>query len=235
MGREYYPPDDQGMVSGNDILQAGAHTEALLEAKYFHDVAAFREQFFGKLAAHGAMSEDLGWVVFGAEEHEDDDAETLTQREVLLMCYFRPPSLEAAASHPVPLIRIITNEPIISETGFTYLTEDVSVYENGRASYFLGAVRLKDEHGEDVGELAESQSPLFFILENNKLVVTANAGKYTPHSVLQHEVRPDNRVFPYGPATGDSMEDYIYALNSAQAILSSVVHEEPSHANGRIA
>lgn len=233
MGSEYYPPQDE--VSGNDILQAQAHAEAQREEEYVHGVAAFRGQFFNKLAAHGALSEDLGWAVFGTEQDDDyEGAETVPQREVLLFCINRPGV--AHQNHPVPLIRIITNEPFMTEDGLTYLTEDVTILESGRASYFMGAVRSRDTDGEFVDDVVHSASPLFFVsAEDNKLIVTTNAGRFTPHAMLQDESLPDDRVFPYGPATGDNMEDYVYALGRAQDILQTVLADEPSHAYGRVA
>jgi len=204
MGREYYPPDDQESVSGNENLQAQAqHAEAQRDEAYFHGVAAFREQFFSKLAAHGAITENVGWAVFGGEEYDNEDIETIGQREVLLFCVNRPE--RAHSDHPAPLIRVITNEPFITEDGLTYLTEDVTLFEDGRASYFLGAVRSRDQNGALVDDVVRSNSPLFFVGEDNKLIVTTNAGRFTPHFLLQDEVLPDNRVFPYGPATDSSM------------------------------
>lgn len=232
MGPNYYPPGGHDWVSSSDIRREQAHTEALLVEKYFHDVAAFRDQFFGKLATHSALTEDLGWALFGGQE-EDDDAGTLARREVLLFCINRPEPMQG--EHPVPLIRIITNEPFISEHGLTYLTEDMTIFEDGRASYFMGAARSRDENGELVDDVNRSKSPLFFVSPENKLIVTANAGTLTPHFMLQDESLPDDSVFPYGPATGTSMEDYIYALDSARGILHSVLDDEPRHAYGRVA
>lgn len=233
MGPNYYPPGGHDWVSSSDIRREQAHTEALMVEKYFHDVAALREQFFSKLATHGALTEDLGWAVFGGQEDDNEDAETLARREVLLFCINRPESTHA--EHPVPLIRIITNEPFMLEDGLTYLTEDVTIFEDGRASYFMGATRSRDENGELVDDVHSSKSPLFFVSPDNKLMITANAGNLTPHFMLRDDCLPDDSVFPYGPASGTSLEDYIYALDSARGILHSVLDDEPGHVYGRVA
>jgi hypothetical protein len=234
---ENYPQNGHDWVSHDDLLRATTLTEALLAEKYNRDVAAFREQYFGKLTAYGAMDEGLGWAVFNAED-EDDDTENLSRCEVLLTCRFRPEATQSWV-HPVPLIRIITNEPIRSETGLTYITEDVTIMENGLASYQLGAVRTKGENGkllDDLGNVLNSSvSPLFWVAEENKLIVTTNAGPTTPHFKIKDAELPDVRVFPYGTATGSSLEDSIYALDRARDILQSIQDLDPSHSYGRVA
>lgn len=236
MGPNYYPPGGHDWVSSSDIRRAQAHTEALLVEKYFHDVAAFRDQFFGKLATHGAMHEGLGWALFNGEDDEAEDTDSFARREVLLTCRFRPEAVHKEV--PVPLIRVITNEPYVTDAGLSYLTEDATIFEDGRATYFVGAVRVKNENGDHVDDVTRTVSPLFFVAEGNKLFVTGNAGALTPHFMLQDESLPDDRVFPFGSATGefvDNLENYIYALDSARGILHSVLDDEPSHAYGRVA
>ena len=234
MGPEYYPPGGHDWVSSNDLRRARAHSEALLSEKYFHDVAAFRAQFFSKLTAYGAMHEGFGWAIFNGEDEDNTDTELYARRRVLLVCRSRPDTLQAT-SHPIPLIRLITNEPIISESGISYLAEDATVYENGRASYHVGGVHVMDANGQPVDEIKHVLTPLFSVSAENNLLISTNSTPVTPSFILKDSVLPDDAARPFGPATSESLEDYIYALENASSILQSVMNIDPSHTNGRVA
>lgn len=236
MGPNYYPPGGRDWVSTSDIRREVAHSQAQLLEKYHHDVAALREQFFGKLHPYRAIDSDgFGWAVFNDGELEGDTEEPA--RKVLLICASRPNTLPALR-HPVPVMRIITNEPVIGENGHTYVTEDITIFENGHASYHLGAMLTHDETGEQVADLNEALSqsvtPIFVISDDNILFVSPNAGATTPHSMLTDESFPDDSVFPYGNPEGEFISDRIYAIERAQAIMQSILGLEPSQVHGRV-
>ena len=143
MSSDYYPPKGPEWVAPEELRRDSKHTAALLAEKYSHDVMNFRSQFFAKLAAHGAIHAGYGWATFNSEGEESSLA-TVGIAEVLLFC--RPaiqPS--AAGDHVVPVIRIITNEPVVySGEGiedFSYLTEEVTVDDDDDAQYLMDAVR----------------------------------------------------------------------------------------------
>jgi hypothetical protein len=214
----------------------------LLAEKYTRDVATFREAFFGKLTACCKMSDDLSWAIFNGEEQEGG-TETLARRKVLLSCGIRY-NLAQRTDDPVHLIRLITNEPVSSDNGvFSYLTKDVTILENGRSVYLLDAVQMEDRNEgveNNLGTaLAKSSSVLFFADEHNELFIAGRMGQTTRHSMVRDTTRPYAYVYPYGhpidsmediPPT-HSMEDTIYALDSAWEILQSVMDVHPSHSS----
>lgn len=231
-----YPPGGRDWICPHDSRTTEAHVQALLQEKIAHDTAAVRETFFGRLAAYGAIDHGFGWAIFGAEE--SDGAMATAAREVLLLSVVRDVNTYGAG-RPLPLVRIITNEPIINETGITYVTEDVTVYEDNRAAYLLGAVHVMDEHHDQLPDLGtrmqSSQSPLFQVTGENHLALSTNAGPLTPYFKLTDVALPDDEAFPFGAPAGEHVEDTIYALGKASGILQSVVQIAPSHAYGWLA
>jgi hypothetical protein len=226
MGMELPPSNMYDWVVNNDT--------ALVAEQHARRVAAFRTDFHDRLAACCAPQNGYGWVIFNGEML-DGSVASLARREVLIAARPRNQVVQEMG-YAVPLIRLITNEPITADDGsLSYLTEDVSILENGRAVYLVDAVQVQDEHGEraaDLGKvLAHSPSPLFFANEQNELFISGGAGAVTPY--VMFEVVKDARSFmvhPYGGQKGGSIEHDIFGLDRAQEILESVRDLDPSHA-----
>lgn len=212
--------------------------DALLAEEHAHGVTEFRKAFWSKLAASCATSGGRGWAIFNGEEWAGSVA-TLTDREVLILSFPRRLEMAAVAIHE-PLIRLITNEPIVSEDGaLSILTEDVTVLENGHVQYLMDVVQMTGEYGStdhDVTTaLADSRSPLFFVKPNGKLVIQNKRELSTPLALVRVIKNAGSfTVYPYGPHEG-SAEDYSYGLYRAKEILDSIQDVDPSQAYGRAA
>lgn len=181
----------------------------------------------------------LGMVLVGQflTARHGSSVDSLSGREVLILSLPRPNKMQQSG-HPVPLVRMITNEPIFSENGIrSYLTEDITILENGQAMYFMDSVQMSSEYGgtdHDIGvALADSRSPLFLVNGQNELIISNKRSWITPIAMLQViEDARSFRVFPFGGAYG-SVEDSNFALNRAQELLDSIRDIEPSHAYGK--
>jgi len=233
MSSDYYPPKGPEWVAPEELRRDSKHTAALLAEKYSHDVMNFRSQFFAKLAAHGAIHAGYGWATFNSEGEESSLA-TVGIAEVLLFC--RPaiqPS--AAGDHVVPVIRIITNEPVVySGEGiedFSYLTEEVTVDDDDDAQYLMDAVLAQTNRAEQtteqrVANVLESLSPLFMVKEG-RLQLSKNLQPATPVFRLTHPFGELPPTAPFGYP--NVMEDRIYALGKAQGLLDGVMAVDPTY------
>lgn len=213
---DYYPPDGREWVEAEEIEELAAQDEAMMLEQYIHEVATLRRQFFGKLLAHGALKDGLGWAIFD-DETQGSVAE-LESREVLLLCG----AVEGTSmvEYPIPLIRIITNEPYVAEDAITYISEDVTVKPDGTANYFIDAIRLEaDNPSQQSKALKESSAPLF-IIRDGRLRFTENWLPATPSIRVTSDSEPNMSVRPFGDS--QAMADNIYALSKARAMLDSI-------------
>ena len=230
---EHHPIIDREWVCRAELGRLVAENQRDLHEQYFNDVAGFREVFFDKLQQSCEASYARGWAIFHAEE-EAGNVATIPAREVLILGKMRPDlGVRLHGETPMPLIRMITNEPVITEDGFNYLTEDVAIFENGRTRYMMSAVET-DRNGQLSGGglvkfLERSSSPLFMVNRMGRLVLTLNASEITPEHLVAEEVGGAIlRAAPFGYKSF-KLEDSVYALGKAEEILFSVLGTDPSH------
>ncbi len=197
--------------------------------KYIHDLGDFRDSLSSKLLAHHAISNGFGWAIFGAEQY-DGSVAALAPREILLFSRFRPESMVAGGVN-APLIRIITNEPVIYDETAAYLAEEITLFENGNARFLLDA--MKAGRGEFSSSTQDGQlvtpslSPIFKVNDHGQLAITTNSGKVTPVIKIVPDHDPSIPIRPFGLPS--DTEDRLFALSRAQDILLSVMDIAPSH------
>jgi len=199
------------------------HNDALAVEKYTHDVGAFRKKLFGILMSNNAIDvEGFGWAMYLTAEEKSDA--TAIVKEVVITS--RPRADEGIGGHIVPLIRIITNEPIVNDGHGFYLTEDITVEPNGNAQYLTSGIRMADEEHRKLFavNMETSLARLFLIVDGN-LAVSNNLRPVTPVINVASSGNSRNFVRPFG--SPDVISDKIYALDKANGILGNVIDVTP--------
>jgi len=219
----FYPPEGHDWIPTVDIRRAIEHNDALAVEKYTHDVGAFRKRLFDILVSNNAIGvEGFGWAMYVTTEAESDA--TATAKEVVITS--RPRADEGIGGHIVPLIRIITNEPIVNDGHDFYLTEDITVEPNGNAQYLTSGIRMAgDENRKLFAENMETSLAPLFLIVDGKLALSDNLRPVTPVINVASSLNSRNFVRPFG--SQDVISDKIYALDKANGILSSVIDVTP--------
>jgi hypothetical protein len=219
-------------VDNDQLKEIRYKNQSFLEAKYQGDVAEFRAEVIQRMIGHDAINGSMNWLMYREKGHLDTNV-LVDEREKQTLIL-----LARLQSNRAPRIKILTNTEFWLEDSVAFMTEDVTVDDDGDSQMLIDVVIL-DEDGVVLPSLDPenvTQSAIFWIDGAGKLAIS-NIKDYTPQAIVvsnigeQDDLCQSVSVLPFGAYS--NLEDRIAALDWARRILDDTNHADlVTHGSG---
>lgn len=216
---------EHGELGG--LLRPREADQKFLEAKYLGDVAEFRADVINRLVQNDALHDREGWLMYDEVPRQESGVLVDERGKKTLIMFYRTYNGEIG----VPHIKIMTNREFWINDHVAFLTEDVTIDDDGDSQLLVDTVFF-DQDGVVQPSLMPgepSYSPVFWLKADGVLSV-ANVQNYTPIVPAWAEIaRPDGstevaKVTPFG--RNENLEDKIAALEWGRALFKATGHAE---------
>lgn len=214
-------------VEVDGLLRPREADQQYLEAKYLGEVAVFRAIVIEGLVENDAIHDREGWLMYDEAPRQDSGVLIDERGKKTLIMFYRTGDSKIG----VPHIKIMTNTEFWIDDHAAYLTEDVTIDDDGVSQLFVDTVFF-NEDGVVQPSLTPgkpSYSPVFW-LKSDGILCAANVNNYTPIVPAWADiVRPDGstevtKVTPFGKH--ENLEDKVAALEWAKALLKATEQAE---------
>ncbi len=229
------------IVPAHEINLARLSSEEALRAYLQEQTHLFRSKVLDKLAKHG-VTEGAGWAIFTLTSQEEDvlgnSVMTLMPDKEVLVLYLPHRNSRTMDGHPIPNIRIITNEPYCScDRATQYLSRDFTLDHEDDVQYFVDAQDMYDFTDESKKKPLseenppgrnETLTPLFWANEDGNLCISRPISYFTEATGI-HLTNPDDGTpiesYPFGLYT--SPFDVLYALEQGEELFAMIERLDP--------
>ncbi len=213
------PPSHPEFLPSQEIEDHEQATEKLLWARYEAECNRFRSLLFAKFGQYVELGNEPYWMLFRSTEQEGDGATLDRPQRSVLIC-LAPPRQGKASSLPMRTVQIYANEYIAADNDAFILTEEVVIDFENDSIFSLDFARVES------GSTYEAARGLIFgFSEESGLGINHAPRKDMEPTVLYIDGNLPSRTSPFGKLY--SIEDYIFNLDRALEIFSSVQNAEP--------
>lgn len=222
-GGHDYVPDD---ILTSDNLEI----EELLSRTYMEQLVGLRTQAIELLKKHDAISQGYGWAIFETNAEPEGTLMAGDGNVEILVLSLVLPSNQRMDDLPIPIIRIITNEQIMSfvdgENRYQHLTYDFTLDDQNDALYFVAAHSQELEAQQDDQDPSlRTRAPLFVVEAGRLLTSKAFVTTFCPIETLAGE-NGECETAPFGLPS--CMEDKLYALEVGARLLDMIANNQPT-------
>jgi hypothetical protein len=230
------------IVPAHEIYLARCSSEGVLRAYLQEQTHLLRSKVLDKLAKHG-VTEGAGWAIFTLTGQEEDDSvgssvmTSMPDKKVLVL-YSPYRNSRTIDGHPIPIIRIITNEPFCHLDRETqYLSRDFTLDHEDDVQYFVDAQDMYDFTDESKKKPLSEENPsgrnetltsLFWVNKDGNLCISRPISYFTEAMGI-YLTNPDDGTpiesYPFGLCT--SPFDALYALEQGEELFAMIERLDP--------
>ena len=221
------PYHESEFVSDEELIAVRVSNQEALEARYQEDCNILRADAILKLTKHKAMNEAIGWCIFHLTDMETSDSSVATignYKEVLLLAH-NGGGIATVDGHNVPTIRLITNEPFLTEEGLTeWLSIDFSLDSDNDCMYSIDATDFANTQ-----DVSNTVAPLFLVNKEGNLTLSKNFQHFTPIIGLCDTDSSGEEVVlePFG--YNEYVTDRLHCIDVARQLLDEIMQREPDY------